>query len=78
MNKTKHNWLSGVKVDSLITENVKLNRWVSHAVFPEHGDAVVEAPSCWFVVVKQVATQQDQINLEQRRSYVAFRCNIFL
>lgn len=66
-NKSKQNWLGGVKVDSLITQNVEMNGWVSHAVFPEHGDAAVEAPSCRFVVVKQITAQQDEIDLKRKR-----------
>lgn len=76
-NKSKQNWLGGVKVHSLITQNVEMNGCVSHAVFPEHGDAVVEAPSCRFVVVKQITTQQDEIDLEKKKEEVALRCDLF-
>lgn len=75
--KSEQNWLGGVKVDSLITQNVEMNGWVSHAVFPEHGDAAVEAPSCRFVVVKQIAAQQDEIDLEKKKENVALRCELF-
>lgn len=44
-----------------------MNGRVPHAVFPEHGDAAVEAPSSRFVVVKQIAAQQDEIDLEKEK-----------
>lgn len=68
MNWSKRDWLGGVEVDGLVTEDVEVNRRVSHAVFPEHVDAAVEAPACWFVVVKQITTQQDEIDLQKGRS----------
>jgi len=62
--QTQQNWLSGVEVDSLVTENVEVYGRVSHAVSSHHSDAAVEASAGRLVLVEQIPTQQDEIYLQ--------------
>lgn len=54
------------EIDSLITEDFKDDWSVTHAVLPHYLHAAVHSLAGWFIVMEQIPTQQNKVNLRKK------------
>jgi len=65
------------EIDSLITDDFKDDWPVTHAILPHHLHAAMHSFARWFIVMEQIPTQQNKVNLtEKERSTMKNKCQL--